>query len=137
MGLILDSSVAITAERRSLPVEGLLAAIRGKIGPTEIALSVLSVMELEHGIWRAKDEMQAKRRRRFVEDLIGNVPIYPITTELARKAGRIDAQQQAKGICIAFPDLLIGVSALELGYAVGTSNLRHFRMIPDLQVVSL
>ncbi len=107
------------------------------IGSTEIALSVLSAMELEHGIWRAKDELRAKRRRQFVEDLIGSVPVYPITTELARKAGRIDAQQQAKGICIAFPDLLIGVSALELGYAVGTSNLRHFRMIPDLQVVSL
>ena len=55
MGLILDSSVAITAERQKLPVEGMLAAIHAIVGSTEIALSVVSVMELEHGIWRAKD----------------------------------------------------------------------------------
>jgi len=58
MGLILDSSVAITAERRGLPVEGMLAAIRGIVGSTEIALSVVSVMELEHGIWRARDRVE-------------------------------------------------------------------------------
>jgi predicted nucleic acid-binding protein len=137
MGLILDSSVAITAERQGLPAERLLAAIRGAVGTTGIALSVVSVMELEHGIWRAKDAGRANRRRQFLEDLIGKVPVYPITTELARKAGRIDAEQQEKGICIAFQDLLIGVSALELGYAVGTANLRHFRMIPGLYVVPL
>jgi hypothetical protein len=50
MGLVLDSSVAIAAERRSLPVEGLLELVRSIIGPTEIALSVVSVMELEHGV---------------------------------------------------------------------------------------
>jgi predicted nucleic acid-binding protein len=97
MGLILDSSVAITAERRGLPVEGMLAAIRGIVGSTEIALSVASVMELEHGIWRAEDAGRANRRRKFLEDLIGNVPVYPITTQLARKAGRIDAEQQKQG----------------------------------------
>ena len=118
-------------------MEDMLEHIREVVGPTEIALSVVSVMELEHGIWRAKDAGRANRRRQFLEDLIGNVPVYPITTELARRAGRIDAEQQEVGTCIAFQDLLIGVSALELGYAVGTSNLRHFRMIPDLSVVQL
>jgi len=54
MGLVLDSSVAIAAERRGLSVEGLLELVRGIAGPTEIALSVVSVMELEHGVWRAK-----------------------------------------------------------------------------------
>jgi predicted nucleic acid-binding protein len=56
---------------------------------------------------------------------------------LAREAGRIDAQQQALGIRIAFPDLLIGVSALNLGYSVATHNLRHFQTIPNLVVRQL
>jgi predicted nucleic acid-binding protein len=34
-------------------------------------------------------------------------------------------------------DLLIGTSAMELGYAVGTANVRHFRLIPGLIVVRL
>ena len=76
-------------------------------------------------------------RDRFLEDLIVNIPIYPITTELARRAGRIDAELQEKGVRVAFQDLLIGVSALELGYSVATQNLRHFRMIPGLNVVRI
>jgi len=94
-------------------------------------------MELEHGVWRAADAARASRRRQFLEDLIANVPVYPVTTELARRAGRIDAVQQQKGICIAFQDLLIGVSALDLGYAVVTHSMRHFRMIPGLDVKQL
>jgi tRNA(fMet)-specific endonuclease VapC len=137
MGLVLDSSVAIAAERRGLSVEGLLELVRGIAGPTEIALSVVSVMELEHGVWRAKDEARAIRRRQFLDDLIGSVPVYPITTELARKAGKIDAEQQERGMRIAFQDLLIGVSALALGYEVLTSNLRYFQMIPGLVVRQL
>jgi tRNA(fMet)-specific endonuclease VapC len=137
MGLILDSTVVITGERRGLPVEDLLAFVREIAGPTEIALSVITVMELEHGIWRAQDETRARRRRQFLEDLIASVPVYPVTVELARRAGRIDAERQEKGVRIAFQDLLIGVSALELGYAVATQNLRHFHLIPDLSVIQI
>lgn len=134
MGLILDSSVAIAGERRGLPAEGMLAAIHEIAGPEDIGLSVVSVMELEHGIWRAREPARASRRRQFLEDLIANVPVYPITTELARKAGRIDAEQQTQGVSIASQDLLIGVTALDLGYAVVTHNVRHFAMIPNLVV---
>lgn len=38
---------------------------------------------------------------------------------------------------IPFADLLIGTTALYFGYALGTRNLRHFRMIPGLKVISL
>jgi tRNA(fMet)-specific endonuclease VapC len=91
-------------------------------------------MELGHGIWRAKEPAQAAKRKQFLEDLIANIQIYPVTTELARRAGRIDAERQARGIRIAFQDMRIGVSALDLGYAVMTHNIRHFRMIPNLDV---
>jgi predicted nucleic acid-binding protein len=30
---------------------------------------------------------------------------------------------------------MIGATALELGYRLMTTNLRHFRMIPGLQVI--
>ena len=118
-------------------MEDLLAEIRASIGPMEIALSVVSVMELEHGIWRAQDTARANRRQQFLEDLIGTIPVYPITVELARKAGRLDAELQSKGIRIAVSDLLIGVSALELGYGIGSANTRHFERIPGLTVTKL
>jgi predicted nucleic acid-binding protein len=34
-----------------------------------------------------------------------------------------------------FNDLLIAAAAIEQGYAMLSSNLRHFRKIPGLQVV--
>jgi len=112
-------------------------SFEGSPGQPRSRFPLVSVMELEHGIWRAKDETRARRRRQFREDLIVSVPVYPVTVELARKAGRIDAEQQEKGVRIAFQDLLIGVSALELGYSVATQNLRHFRMIPGLDVLPI
>ncbi|MBZ5505874.1 MAG: hypothetical protein LAO78_10340 [Acidobacteriia bacterium] len=48
---------------------------------------------------------------------------------------RIEGQQKAKGIRIAFEDLLIGATALHLGYAVATFNLRHLQNIPGLSVI--
>jgi predicted nucleic acid-binding protein len=72
-----------------------------------------------------------------VEELCLAVPVLPVTLEIARRAGRIEGEQAAKGIVIALPDLLIGVTALEVGYSVATLNLRHFQLIPGLSVVHL
>jgi predicted nucleic acid-binding protein len=60
--------------------------------------------------------------------------VHPVTLDIARLAGRIEGQQEAKGIRVAFEDLLIGATALHLGYAVATLNLRHFQNIPGLSV---
>jgi predicted nucleic acid-binding protein len=60
-----------------------------------------------------------------------------VTVPIALRAGQIDGQSQATGVRIPLSDLLIGTSAMELGYAVGTANFRHFRLIPGLIVVQL
>jgi predicted nucleic acid-binding protein len=72
-----------------------------------------------------------------VEELCWAVPVLPVTLEIARLAGRIEGEQAAKGIVIALPDLLIGVTALQVGYSVATLNLCHFHLIPGLSVVHL
>ncbi len=137
MGLILDTSVAVDGERTGLPVPEWLDHVRTLLGPEEIALSVITAVELEHGIWRAQQEAQMHQRRLFVEDLLAAVPVYPLTTEIARRAGKIDAQSKQQGVVVPFQDLLIGATALQFGYAVGTSNVRHFQMIPGLEVKQL
>lgn len=58
----------------------------------------------------------------------------PITIPIALRAGKIDGNSQAQELRVALGDLLIGTTALELGYAVATRNIRHFQMIPDLVV---
>jgi predicted nucleic acid-binding protein len=44
MGLILDSSVLITAEREGQNARQMLAAISGKAGNTDIAISVVTLI---------------------------------------------------------------------------------------------
>ena len=137
MGLILDSSVAIAAERRGDTVEHLIQRVIDATGDQDAALSAVGVAELVHGIYRAETVERRTRRESFVEELLSVVTVYPLTTEAARLAGRLDAEQQSRGVVIPFADLLIGATALSLGYSVVTVNVRHFRQIPGLPVTQL
>jgi len=106
-------------------------------GDEEIAVSVVTVLELAHGITRADTPERRERRQRFLDELLTGVPIQPVTVPIALRAGQIDGQSQAKGVRIPLSDLLIGASAMELGYGVGTANVRHFQLIPGLSVIQL
>ena len=65
------------------------------------------------------------------------IPVQSFSKEMAQIAAKMDADARRVGKVIPFADLLISATALHHGYAVGTRNLRHFRMIPDLTVLSL
>jgi predicted nucleic acid-binding protein len=112
MGVILDTSVLIDAERKGLTVGGLLRNVQAKFGLEELALATVSVAEFEHGIWRARDEGRKQRRQEFLEELLAAVPPYPLTVTVARKVGRMDAECKKNGNAVAFQDLVIGATAL-------------------------
>lgn len=136
MGLILDSTVVIAAERRGeSPEEFLLNAVRSATNQ-EVALTAVGLTELVHGIYRAETPERRARRKRFVDDLCAGMNIYPYTAETAFLAGRIHGEQMATGITIPYADLLIGATALSIGFSVLTTNSRHFRLIPGLNVIS-
>jgi len=44
-------------------------------------------------------------------------------------AGKLDGEQHIQDVVTPFANLLIGVTALSLGYSVWTANVRHFQMI--------
>jgi hypothetical protein len=50
------------------------------------------------------------------------LPIHPVTVPIALRVGQIDGENQAKGVRLPLADLLIGVTALELGYSVATGK---------------
>lgn len=88
-----------------------------------------------HGAYRAGNEANRQRRLAFIDRLCSDVPVHPVTLEVARRIGRIEGEQAARGIVIAFEDLAIGVTALHLGFDVATLNVRHFQAIPGLKVI--
>ncbi len=98
---------------------------------------IVTIAELVHGAYRTKTQPQQQRRMEFIERLSSDVPVNPVTLDIARLAGRIEGQQEAMGVQFAFEDLLIGATALHLGYEVATLNLRDFHRIPGLSVIQL
>jgi tRNA(fMet)-specific endonuclease VapC len=60
-----------------------------------------------------------------------------VTLEIAQLAGKVEGEQAARGVSIAFEDLLIGTTALHLAYSVLTLNARHSQLIPGLSVVQM
>lgn len=105
MGLIIDSSVLITAERNGHSVLQALGHVLSVAGNQEAALASVG---LAHGICRADTAERRERRRAFIDELLDDVPVYPFTRAVAMLAGRIDGEQQARGVKIPFQDLLIG-----------------------------
>ena len=137
MGLILDSSVVIAAERGAETVEQLIERILSASGDQEAALSAVGLAELVHGIYRAPTPEARLRRESFLDELLADLTVYPFTKQSAMLAGKLDGEQQSRGVVIPFADLLIGATALSLGFSVLTANARHFRSIPGLSAMQL
>jgi|SRR5208282_3777585 len=137
MGLILDSSVVIAAERRGETVAQLLRWVFAATGDQEIALSSVGLTELVHGIYRAQGHDARARREAFIRDLLDAVEVLPYTKETALLAGKLDGEQQSRGVVVPFSDLLIGATALLNQFSLVTVNARHFRLMPGLAVIEL
>ncbi|MBI4265177.1 MAG: PIN domain-containing protein [Acidobacteria bacterium] len=136
-GVVLDSSVLIAGERRGHTVREILEQVHASQGDIEVGISVVTIAELVHGAYRAKDTARQERRLQFIDRLVSDVPMHSVTVDIARLAGRIEGEQAEKGIQLPFGDLLIGATALHLEYGVATGNARDFRRIPGLRVVTL
>jgi tRNA(fMet)-specific endonuclease VapC len=95
---------------------------------------VITVAELIHGAYRAKTPGVRDRRLEFIDRLSRDVPAYPVTLEIARIAGRVEGENAARGVILGFEDVLIGATALHLGYAILTLNVRDFERIPGLEI---
>lgn len=135
MGVVLDSSVVIAAERARENPSYLIRCVIAATGNQELGLSAIGYTELIHGVYRGGSDTKRALSRQFLDDLTRHLPIYPYTAETAELVARIDAEQKAIGLTIPYIDLMIGAAALSLGFSILTVNVRHFRLIPGLIVI--
>ena len=80
MGVILDSSVLIAAERKRFDFVGFLSAHASEI----IFITAITASELLHGCERANDPAIRERRARFVDGLLQDYAALPFTLTEAR-----------------------------------------------------
>lgn len=137
MGLMLDSSIVIDAEQRGDTPELLIERLANAIPDQPFAISAIALTEIVHAVFRAPAPERRSRRETFIHQLVMDIEVLPYTRDTAFLAGKIDGEQRALGITMPSMDLLIGATALEIGYSVVTANLRHFNLIPGLNVIAL
>jgi tRNA(fMet)-specific endonuclease VapC len=137
LGLVLDSSVLIAAERKRLTTPQAIRNVCESAGEVPIVICSLTVAELGHGIYRADTPERGRMRRQFLDEIKAHLPIHPVTEVTAEIVGRVGGEQAQKGITLPLGDLIIGACALELGYSIGTSNVRDFNRIPGVRVIEL
>jgi predicted nucleic acid-binding protein len=101
VGIILDSSIVISAERRGDTVAQLLRRIADVTSDQEVALSAIGLTELIHGIYRADNVQRRSARELFINELIADIEVYPFTKDTAALAGKIDGEQRPRAL--SFP----------------------------------
>ncbi len=135
MGVILDSTVIIEAQRRGKTPERLIQRVLYSVDNQPLALAAIGYTELVHGTYRGDTAIRRRNARAFLDEVTRELPVLSYTKEIAELAGRIDAEQRNLGYAVPFADLLIGATALHHGFAILTANVRHFALIPGLEVI--
>lgn len=128
MAQLIDTSVFIALERRNLPVDILLVAVRDE----PVALAAITASELLVGVHRANTPARRIRREAFVDELIETIPIIPFDLKAARVHARLAAQLLKKKGLIGSHDLIIAATAMANDMGVLTDNVRDFSRIPGL-----
>ncbi|SRR6266567_537575 len=97
-------------------------------GQAELALSIVSLMELYQG---ARSRQETKVIRRFFAD--NSFRVIPINESMSHLAATLVEEHALKdGLRVA--DALIAATARESGSVLATGNVRHMRSIPALAV---
>jgi predicted nucleic acid-binding protein len=130
---MLDTSVLVAAERRTLALELFLATVADE----PVGVAAISASELLHGCHRAGDPGTRARRFAFVEALLEVIPVIDFGLAEARRHAELWAGLARKGATVGAHDLMIGATALAHGYALATLNTRDFRRIPGLRLVAV
>jgi predicted nucleic acid-binding protein len=131
VGLMLDSTAAVAAERQGKNARQLLESVARQSGDDEIAVSVITVLELAHGITRADTVERRSMRQRFLDELLLGIPIQPVTIPSALRAGQIDGQTQATEIRVPLSDLLMGCLLSNSGMESGLPTSATFSSSQD------
>jgi hypothetical protein len=129
LGVILDSSFVIEADRQQLNVAQFLGQIVHKLASGRRHCLPSPLPNSRMGSTGRTRRIEG-RRRALLDELKASVPIYPVTENTAKLLGKSSGEPSAKGVTIPVDDLLIGTCALERGYVMPTGNRRHFEKIP-------
>lgn len=133
MGLMLDSSVLIAAERERFDMEAFLE----KEAPMEpLFISSVTASELLHGVCRATLERRTKRVA-YVEAVLRETPTLPFDLPCARRHAELWAALEAAGNRVGAHDMMIAATSLRFGHRLATLNEGEFSRVDGLKLANV
>lgn len=130
MGVLIDASILIEAERGRLDLESQVS----RRGEEEFFLSVITASELLHGVYRAVQPEVRIRRSAFVEAILERFPLLSVDIMTARSHAQVWAALAATGQMIGPHDLWLAATCLAYGLTMVTANAREFGRVPGLAI---
>lgn len=126
----LDTDIAIDHLDR-LPVVDFVEGLASD----GIAISVISYMEIRHGILRRHDSVAGLSA---LSDLVAGLVHLDVTLEIARRCAeiRVDLQRRGRSIRPRALDLLIAATAIEHDLTLVTRNVTDYHDVPRLRLVT-
>jgi toxin FitB len=119
---LLDTNVLSELPKRR-PHAGVLAWVERL---TSLTVSAISLEELCYGVERAPGHRREKLRL-WLDELFALAPtVIAIDARVARVAGTLRANRDAKGRPVAQADMLVAACALTSGLVLATHNVRDF-----------
>lgn len=100
--------------------------------PSQLAVSVITEMEVEYGL--ALNPGLAPSVRAVMHTLLNTISVLPFEREDARVAAQLRASLKSRAAPVGAYDLLLAASALRRGLMMVTHNAREFVRIGGLGV---
>jgi predicted nucleic acid-binding protein len=133
VGVILDATVLIEAERGKLDMPALLDSL----GDSGVAIASITAAELLFGFERATSPAIRARRGAFVEALLERIPTLPFGLREARRHAELWAELAGRGEPIGPHDMLVAATAVANDIDVATLNRREFERVPGLSLADV
>lgn len=141
MGLVIDTSALIAAERHSASLKGADAWARQfpQLAAEPVVLPAIVLAEVLAGVAMADTAMRAAVRRARIDALVARVPVVDLDSEVAEEWARLFASLSRSGRMIPSNDLAVAATArrLQFGVLVGPADEKHFKMVDELRVETL
>jgi len=97
------------------------------------AISVISYGELVYGANKSEKVVSNLAKVYRLKEIF---PVIDASKAILDCFGTIKANLSKEGVTVADFDLLIGSTAITLGYTLVTNNEKHFSKIPDLKITN-
>ena len=133
MGIIIDTSVFIRAERNYQPFSVLVS---GLPSDDDVYISVVTISELLVGVYRANNEERRIIRSAYVEQILSSFIAIEITASISRIHSTIVADLMQRGQIIGVQDMWIAATAIQNGFSVLTYDVSDFSRITGLNVLN-